>query len=157
MLLLTLASLLLPTLASPAPGEQHTITNYHARNLATIRAIYAQTVYPNSVKFGANGTTSVPPGLFNANASGRIAPVGTFTGFEDSTEYFFGLSPTGQAPGYEIIESADIVHFTSGCPEVAASVVQLRQVVRHPGAPDDGKYLSTMKEVGQLSPCREHY
>lgn len=69
----------------------------------------------------------MPPGLFDSRATGRITPLGNFTSFEDSIEYFFGLAPTpqGNAAGVGLYE-ADIVSFTSGCPEIAASTIYLK-------------------------------
>ncbi|KUI58470.1 hypothetical protein VP1G_05766 [Cytospora mali] len=58
-------------------------------------------------------------------AAGRITPLGNFTGFQDSIEYFFGLAPVPQATGEGIFE-ADVVAFSSECPEVASSVVYLK-------------------------------
>lgn len=58
--------------------------SYKERNLNTIKAIYDRNVYPTNLDFIQNGASSVPPGLFSANASGRISPVGNFTSFEDT-------------------------------------------------------------------------
>ena len=55
------------------------LTGYKKRNYDTINKIYARTVYPNNLPFIANGSASVPPGLFNPNATGRITPVGNFS------------------------------------------------------------------------------
>lgn len=123
------------------------VKHFAERNLDTISKIYNRTTYPTILEFLANGSASVPPGLFNANAKGRITPVGNFTGFDDSTEYFFALSPFPVAPDYGTFLSAKVVQFTSGCPEIAASVVYFRDGIFHPGSPDDGKYLTTLKQV----------
>ena len=98
-----------------------------ARNLNTIQRIYNTTVYPNNVPIVYNGASAVPPGLFSNNTRGRVSPVGNFTSYDDSIEYFFGLAPLPQnnSAGVAIYE-ADIVEFTSGCCEVASSVVYLR-------------------------------
>ena len=101
-------------------------TDFAARNLHTIQSIYNLTVYPNNVPVLQHGGSAVPSGLFNANPSGRITPLGNFTGFDDSVEYFFALAPTPQTPPGNAIYRADVVEFTSGCPEVASSVVYLR-------------------------------
>ncbi|KAL0571008.1 hypothetical protein V5O48_010955 [Marasmius crinis-equi] len=101
--------------------------DYVTRNLRTIQSIYNLTVYPNNVPIIQQGGSAVPPGLFDQNASGRITPVGNFTGFEDSIEYFFGLAPLPQGnPAGVAFYEAEIAEFTSGCPNVATSVVYLR-------------------------------
>lgn len=96
----------------------------------------------------------MPPGLFDPNATGRITPLGNFTGFEDSIEYFFGLAPMPQtnAAGLGLYE-ADIVAFASGCPEVAASVVYLKggPVNNVTGGLIPGSPTTTLKQVGSLS------
>ncbi|KAK5003169.1 hypothetical protein LTR60_006900 [Cryomyces antarcticus] len=119
---------------------------YHARNLNTIQSIYNRTVYPTNLVFLANGSASVPAGLFNENATGRITPVGNFSGFEDSVEYFFALAPAARPPTYAAFVKAEIVEFVSECPEVAASTVYFRTQSVHPGAPDDGRYITTLKQ-----------
>lgn len=99
----------------------------------------------------------MPPGLFDPNATGRITPLGNFTGFEDSIEYFFGLAPMPQtnAAGLGLYE-ADIVAFASGCPEVAASVVYLKggPVNNVTGGLIPGSPTTTLKQVGSLSSRR---
>ena len=89
----------------------------------------------------------MPPGLFAQNASGRVSPLGNFTGFEDSVEYFFALALVPSAPSFAVWTSAKIVSFASGCAEVASSVVYLETRVYKPGTPDHNKYLSTLKQV----------
>ncbi|KAA6414115.1 MAG: hypothetical protein FRX48_02477 [Lasallia pustulata] len=121
--------------------------NYQKRNLQTITAIYNRTVYPANLAFLQNGTGSVPAGLFNPNASGRVSPVGNFSGFQESTEYFFALAPVPRAPTYVAFTKAQIVEFTSGCPEVAASVVYFTNSVVNATAADNGKYITTLKQV----------
>ncbi|KAF7377367.1 Secreted protein [Mycena sanguinolenta] len=107
-------------LSSAAPPQWYT------RNRDTIQKIYNLTIFPANAKIIAEGAPAVPPGLFNANATGRVTPVGEFFGFQDSFEYFFGLAPlpTGSPPN-GAISNATLVEFTSGCPEVAASTVWL--------------------------------
>jgi hypothetical protein len=94
-----------------------------------------------------HGSSAVPPGLFNGEATGRITPLGNFTGFVDSIEYFFGLVPTPEPPAYLAISAADVVSFTSGCAEVAASVVYLTISVHNPGAPNHGQFRTKLKQV----------
>ncbi|XMA15213.1 hypothetical protein WAI453_008004 [Rhynchosporium graminicola] len=101
------------------------LPNWNVRNLKTIETIYHLTVYPNNVPIVNNGASAVPAGLFNVNATGRISPLGNFTGFDDSTEYFFGLAPIPSKSAGVGIFKADVVSYTSGCPGVAASVVYL--------------------------------
>lgn len=143
-ILLTIVSLCVSLATAHHPS-------YAKRNLDTITKIYARTVYPTNLEFIQRGPASVPPGLFAANARGRVTPLGNFTGFEDSTEYFFALAPVPTPPAYVAISKAEITHFSSQCPEVAASVVYLRTSVFHPGAPNDGKYSSTLKQVSNVS------
>jgi hypothetical protein len=97
-----------------------------------------------------HGSTAVPPGLFNENATGRINPLGNFTGFVDSIEYFFGLAPKPGPPNYDVISAADVAEFTSGCAEVAASVVDLTTSAHNPGAPSHVRSVSDQAETGQL-------
>lgn len=123
------------------------LKNYQKRNLQTITAIYNRTVYPENLSFLQNGTASVPAGLFNPNASGRIDPVGNFSGFQESTEYFFALAPVPRAPTYAAFTKAQIVEFTSGCPDVAASVVYFTTSVVNGTAPNNGQYITSLKQV----------
>ncbi|KAI9841627.1 MAG: hypothetical protein M1837_000474 [Sclerophora amabilis] len=100
--------------------------DYAERNLKTISDIYDITVYPRNVPIIVNGSAAVPPGLFNEKAVGRVSPVGNFSGFEDSIEYFFSLAPVPQSnPRAAAIVKAEVVEFSSACPEVAASLVWL--------------------------------
>ncbi|KAH0537939.1 hypothetical protein FGG08_005389 [Glutinoglossum americanum] len=124
------------------------LTPFQKRNLATLSSIYDLTVFPNQLPILIHGPNAVPAGLFNNDASGRVNPVGNFSGFEDSIEYFFALSPIAQQGVRSVVISkAEIVEFTSSCPEVAASVVYLETKVVNPGGQDDGKQLSTLKQV----------
>ncbi|CAP59730.1 uncharacterized protein PODANS_1_260, partial [Podospora anserina S mat+] len=124
-------------------------TDFRNRNFNTISRIYNLTVYPNQVPiltFG--GAAFVPKGLFAQNVVGRVDPVGNFTGFEHSIEYFFALSPLPQAnPSSAAITSYKIVEFSSECRDIAASVVYLYTSVVNPGSPDHGKPLPPLKQV----------
>ncbi|PVH70810.1 hypothetical protein DL98DRAFT_617937, partial [Cadophora sp. DSE1049] len=93
------------------------------------------------------GSAAVPPGLFSKNATGRVSPLGKFTGFEDSIEYFFALEPVPSPLLYAVISSAKIVEFSSRYPEVAASVVYLETRINSASLPNQGQYLSTLKQV----------
>ncbi|OCL04344.1 hypothetical protein AOQ84DRAFT_226094 [Glonium stellatum] len=94
-----------------------------SRNLATIKAIYNLTVFPNNVPFIAQGFSAIPAELFNANATGRVTLLGNFSGFKESAEFFFGLAPVPQAPFYAAFASANAVE------------------------PDFGKHLTYLKEI----------
>ncbi|KAL8675480.1 MAG: hypothetical protein Q9168_000181 [Polycauliona sp. 1 TL-2023] len=123
------------------------LTGYKKRNFDTISKIYKLTQYPNNLAFIANGSASVPPGLFNKNAKGRITPVGNFTGFDESAEYFFALAPMASPPTYSVFSDVRVVEFTSGCPSVASSVVYFNTTVLNPNATNNGQYLTTLKQV----------
>ena len=127
-------------------ADHHQIT-FQQRNLNTITKIYERNIYPTNLEFIVNGSKAVPPGLFNENASGRITPLGNFTGFNDSTEYFFALSPVPQAPTYGGFSKIQVVEFQSQCPNVASSVVYITMSVINPGAPNNGQLISTLKQV----------
>ena len=123
------------------------VKDYQKRNLDTVSKIYNLTVYPNNLAFIANGSASVPKGLFAENATGRITPVGNFSGFDDSTEYFFALAPIPLPPAYGAFTKAQVVEFTSGCPNIAASTVHFTTSVVKPNSTDNGKYLTSLKQV----------
>ena len=127
----------------------YTLPAWHSRNYQTISEIYNLTVYPHNIGIvGPNGTNNVPAGLFNANATGRISPVGIFNGFQDSIEYFFALAPVAQGPGpTAVLESAQVVEFASACPQVASSTVYFVTRLYDPGQPDNGVYINTPKQV----------
>ena len=129
-----------------AASKQKPIS-FQQRNLNTITALYNRTVYPTNLEFIANGSSSVPKGLFNANVSGRITPIGNFTGFQDSVEYFFALAPIPQPPLFYGFSKIQIVEFSSQCPGVAASVVYFTESVFNPGAANDGQKIATLKQV----------
>ncbi|KAJ7243054.1 hypothetical protein C8J57DRAFT_1726200 [Mycena rebaudengoi] len=146
---LLLSALFFCLAAEPmAWGKQHH-PNHHwyQRNKNTIQSIYNLTIFPANAKIIQGGGAAVPKGLFNKNSTGRVTPVGQFVGFEDSIEYFFGLAPlpTGQAPN-GVISNATLVEFTSGCPEVAASVVYLTISTLNSDN-SFGPFLTALKEI----------
>ncbi|PPJ50226.1 hypothetical protein CBER1_07179 [Cercospora berteroae] len=109
--------------------DKRQLPDFAQRNLNTIREIYGLTVYPNNVPILKQGCDkALRPGLFSPYATGRVSPVGDFTGFNDSCEYFFALAPNPEDQEFQGlgIYQADVVEFTSGCPNIAASVVYLR-------------------------------
>ncbi|KAJ7169211.1 hypothetical protein C8R43DRAFT_876433 [Mycena crocata] len=117
------------------------------RNRETIQKIYNLTVYPANAKIITGGAEAVPPGLFNANATGRVTPVGSFTGFQDSIEYFFGLAPLPSGiPPNGVFTDATLAEFTSGCAEVAASTVYLTASTINPNG-SVGAFISILKEI----------
>lgn len=138
-----------PSQHSPrdSDGANRRPHSYQQRNLDTITKIYERNVYPTNLQFITNGSSSVPAGLFSENATGRITPLGNFTGFQESTEYFFALSPVPQPPTYGGFSKIQIVEFQSQCANVASSVVYITESVIHPGAPNDGQLISTLKQA----------
>ncbi|KAJ7169260.1 hypothetical protein C8R43DRAFT_982726 [Mycena crocata] len=133
-----LASMLLSAAAEPS---------WQTRNRETIQKIYNLTVYPANSKIISGGAEAVPPGLFNANATGRVTPVGEFFGFQDSIEYFFGLAPLPSGtPPNGVFTNATLVEFTSGCAEVAASTIYLTASTINPDG-SVGAFISTLKEI----------
>ena len=147
-----LASLIPSTWSLPLQREHHEQRHWEQRNFDTIRSIYNLTIYPNQLPILEQGVAGVPPGLFNENATGRVDPVGNFTGFDDSIEYFFALAPVPQTNSASTaISSIQITEFSSACPDVAASVVYLFCNVENPGSADNGKPLAPLKEVSEKS------
>lgn len=118
------------------------------RNRDTIDKLYGLVVYPNQLPIIAAGAQAVPPGLFNANSSGRITPVGEFIGLEESTEYFFGLSPVPESNVRStVFARAETVAFQSPCAEVASSIIYLHSGVVNPNSTENGKEVSTLKQI----------
>ncbi|KXS94387.1 hypothetical protein AC578_6589 [Pseudocercospora eumusae] len=152
-----LSVLLASTAFGAAPGygehsqvsKKRALPDYAQRNLNTIQKIYNITVYPNNMPIVNEGAKAVPPGLFNEKATGRVNPVGNFSGFDDSIEYFFALAPVPQQEQGLAFYKAEVVEFTSGCPEVASSLVYLRtgHVDPQTGELDDSKQKTTLAQV----------
>ena len=107
-------------------------------------------IRPDNLPIITQGSSAVPPGLFAQNATGRVSPLGNFTGFEDSIEYFFALALVPSPPAYSVFSKATVVEFSSGCPEVAASVAWLETRVDNANLSTNGQYLSTLKQVRSL-------
>jgi len=134
----------LPHFKSHRPPREH----YARRNFKTISSIYNLTVYPNQLPIFQAGGAAVPEGLFSRKVVGRVDPVGNFTDFDESIEYFFALSPLPQAnPVKAAITGYQITEFSSQCRDVAASVVYLYSSVVNPGCADHGKPLPPLKQV----------
>jgi hypothetical protein len=130
--------------------EHHNQRNYEQRNFDTVKSIYELTIFPNQLPILEGGAAGVPPGLFSENATGRVDPVGNFTGFDDSIEYFFALAPVPQTNAASTaITSIQITEFSSACPDVAASVVYLYCNVEDSNSTDNGKALVPLKEVSE--------
>lgn len=62
-------------------------------------------------------------------------------------EYFFALALVPSPPSYSVFSKATVVEFSSGCPEVAASVSYLETKVDNKDLPNHEQYLSTLKQV----------
>lgn len=135
--------------APPAPNcTAPEDLSWKERNFKTISNIYNLTVFPNQLPIISRGGAGVPPGLFNQNVTGRVDPVGDFVGFEDSIEYFFALSPLPLGnPAMAAITKIQITEFSTGCKDVASSVVYLYCSVVNPGAPNHGQPLAPLKQV----------
>lgn len=118
------------------------------RNLKTIQSIYNHTIYPNNVPIIESDGKALPSGLFSQFATGRVSPLGNFTGFTDSIEYFFALAPVPSPSNlFQGITKAEIVEFTSGCDEVAASTVHLTVSIINPNDTRHGEIVGTIKQV----------
>ena len=124
------------------------MNHYEQRNFRALSKIYNLTVYPNQLPILQHGAAGVPPGLFNQNATGRIDPIGNFTGFQDSIEYFFALAPVPQTnPSSQAFSGIQLTEFSSACPDVAASVVFFFTSVVNPNSSNNGKPLPPLKQV----------
>ncbi|KAH6665455.1 hypothetical protein B0J14DRAFT_569058 [Halenospora varia] len=120
--------------------------DFRTRNYNTLYGIYDFASWPKSAAFIKDGVKAIPPGLLNVNATGRISPVGNFTGIEQTGEYFFGLSPQAEAPFYIGWTDFQIHQFSSECPEVACSKVWGRTTIVKPNATNNGEYVSTLMQ-----------
>lgn len=128
------------------PGHSHP---WRDRNFNTIKHIYNLTIFPNQVPIITLGSAAVPAGLFTANATGRISPVGNYTNFEDSIEYFFALPPLPISnKNSAAFTRFELAQFSSECPEVAASTVYLYASVVNASSPDNGKLITILKQTG---------
>ncbi|KAF3909186.1 hypothetical protein ABW20_dc0100894 [Dactylellina cionopaga] len=143
-LTLTSSSTSTSTSAPPPVGNP-----YRDRNFNTLHKIYNLTIFPNQVPIITFGGSAVPDGLFADHASGRISPVGNFTDFEDSIEYFFALPPLPISnKNYAAFTHFELAQFSSECPEVASSTVYLYANVVNETNPDNGKLISILKQTG---------
>ncbi|KIV98946.1 uncharacterized protein PV09_09331 [Verruconis gallopava] len=122
----------------PVPG------NWSIRNLNTVSSVYNLTVYPKNLPLFLNETDIGLP-FFNENVTGRVTPLGNFSGYEDSIEYFWGLAPVPVDPSTAAISQAVVTHFTSGCPEVASSMVEL--TVTNVVGPNNGTFITKLKQI----------
>lgn len=146
-----LISILFVALSPVWARPSHKKCDYRARNFDTISSIYNLTVYPNQLPIIFGGAGNVPDHLFSQDVVGRVYPVGNFKGFEDSIEYFFALAPLPQGNVQSAaITEYKITSFSSGCPNVAASVVYLYSSVVDPTSPDNGKTLAPLKQVSSV-------
>ncbi|QDS71543.1 hypothetical protein FKW77_005418 [Venturia effusa] len=118
--------------------------NFQKRNFNTIQSVYNLTVFPKNLFIFANKTEIGHP-FFDQKVSGRVGPVGNFSGYEDNIEYFWGLAPIPLGDTPSAFTKATVTQFTSGCPEVAASTVEFR--MGFTDGPDDGKKIAVLKET----------
>ncbi|KAL9611113.1 MAG: hypothetical protein Q9167_004217 [Letrouitia subvulpina] len=147
-MLITSVTFCLAALAISCAGNaQYGHHGFEKRNFDTIEKIYGLTLYPQNVVLSAKGSSAVPKGLFNQNATGRITPIGNFTGFDDSTEYFYAITPRGQPPSGAGFSKFEIVSFVTGCPQVAATTAYFTATVVDPTAENFGQYLTTLKQT----------
>jgi len=155
LLCISLNFLISATWGAPLEKKGQKPQNFAQRNFNTVESIYNLTIYPNQLPILEQGAAGVPPGLFNEAATGRVDPVGNFSGFDDSIEYFFALAPVPSTNlASTAITSIQITEFSSGCPDVAASVVYLYCNVYAPGSADNGKALAPLKEVSERETIR---
>ena len=122
----------------PVPG------NWSIRNYNTVSSVYNLTVYPRNLPLFLNQTDIGLP-FFDVNVTGRVTPLGDFSGYEDSIEYFWGLAPVPIPPSTAAISRAVVTHFTSGCPEVASSTVEF--TVTNVVGPLNGTLITKLKQI----------
>lgn len=122
----------------PVPG------NWSIRNYNTVSSVYNLTVYPRNLPLFLNQTDIGLP-FFDANVTGRVTPLGDFSGYEESIEYFWGLAPVPIPPSTAAISKAVLTHFTSGCPGVASSTVEF--TVTNVVGPLNGTVITKLKQV----------
>ena len=122
----------------PIPG------NWSIRNYNTVSSVYNLTVYPRNLPLFLNQTDIGLP-FFDVNVTGRVTPLGDFSGYEDSIEYFWGLAPVPIPPATAAISKAVVTHFTSGCPEVASSTVEF--TVTNVVGPFNGTVVTKLKQI----------
>ncbi|KAJ7304863.1 hypothetical protein DFH08DRAFT_976462 [Mycena albidolilacea] len=97
------------------------------------------TVFPVNAKIIAEGAPAVPPGLFNANTTGHVTPVGEFFGFQDSFEYFFGLVPLPSgSPSNGAISKATLAEYPSTV-YLTLSTINLDNLT--------GPFITILKEI----------
>lgn len=125
-------------LPEPVPG------NWPIRNFNTVSSVYNLTVFPKNLPLFLNQTDIGLP-FFDVNVKGRVTPLGDFSGYEDSIEYFWGLAPVPIEPSTAAISKAVVTHFTSGCPEVASSTVEF--TVTHVVGPQNGTVITKLKQI----------
>lgn len=125
-------------------GNTTAPVNYALRNYNTISGVYNLTVYPKNLPLFLNDTSIGYP-FFNQNVTGRVTPLGNFSGYDDNIEYFWGLAPVPSNASSVAITNAVVSHFTSGCPEVAASSVEL--TVMNVVGPENGTFVTKLKEI----------
>ena len=134
-------------LVTCAVGAYCVQLDWQQRNFNVINSIYNTTIYPHNTVFLSKGANAIPQGLFSPNVTGRVTPIGNFSGHEEVWEYFFGLTPPARAPLFDTWTKAEIVSFQSGCPEVASSVVYGATTGINPNASTFGKTVTTIKQV----------
>lgn len=135
---------LLSVLATTSVARAGREPSYVRRNRETIESIYDLVVFPNNVPIAQGLSAAVPDNLFNDDVTGRVTPLGAFSGLNDSLEYFFAIS-IPIPPNYSGFSKADVVQFSSECPEVAASTVYLETSLFIPNRTQPA--VSTLKEV----------
>ncbi|KAF2430900.1 hypothetical protein EJ08DRAFT_588123 [Tothia fuscella] len=129
-------------------GEESSVpkaADFSLRNYNTVASIYNLTVFPKNIPIFMN-VTSIGLPFFSENVTGRVSPLGNFSGYEESIEYFWGLAPVAVAPyNNAAFSHAKLTHFSTGCPEVAASNVEL--TLSNVIGPNKGTFITKLKEI----------